>query len=192
MRNIDYDYISLKTDLANINARRKSEHVGKNIYVYDLTPLAFLSLRYLRLYKIFGIDEYEKDIKDSVESIIMERTLNIVLSKMSFDYYTNNIRSYMEMIEDYVYDELMFRPSLNYEDDTVINKIKNYIYRFYSIINIILAGSINTNYNLKDVPYGVPIPWTNAFYVTDYCISKVLKIYRLEITRYYYYNKENE
>ena len=37
---------------------------------------------------------------------------------------------------------------------------------------------------------GVPIPWSNAFYVTDYCINKNSKTYRLEITRYYYYDKE--
>ena len=192
MRNSDYEYITLKTDLAHINARRKTEHIGKNIYVYDLTPLAFLSLRQLKLYKLFGIDEYKKDTKDMVESIIMERTLNIVLSKLSFDYYVNNITAYMEMLEDYIREELNVILSLNYEDENVLNIMREYIYKFFSIMNVILAGSINTNYNLKDIPYDVPIPWTDAFYVTDYCISKTFKTYRLEITRYYYYTKETK
>ena len=190
MRHIEYEYLNRKYDLAEINYRRKTEHIGKNIYAYDLTPLAFLSLRHLDLYKTFGMEEYDQDIKNRIESIIMERTLNIVLSKESFDYYINNITRYIELIQDYCYDDIMLQPNIDYEDMNVLDILKEYIYRFFHIMNIILAGSINTNYNLKDISEGVPIPWSDAFYVTDYCINKNSKTYRLEITRYYYYDKE--
>ena len=191
MKHIEYEYITRKNDLRDINSMRKIDHIGKNLYVYDLTPLAFLSLRHLKLYKSFGLEDYDQDIRDYIENIIMERTLNIVLSKTSFDYYINNITRYIELIQDYSYDAIMAQPIIDYEDMHAISTITEYVYKFYNVMNIILAGSININYNLKDLDHTDTIPWHNAFYIMDYCINKMTKTYRLEIARYYYYDKEN-
>lgn len=188
------DLLIKKQHIKFINTRGKLDHIGKNIYVYDLTPITFLrfSRSYLNNnYKIFGLEEYDKTTKDLIESIIMERTLNIVLSKKSLDYYLNNINAYIELINDYVYEDICVNLSISYDNKEVYKTIKKYIKTFSRIINYILADSIDINYNIKDMKDTESINWEKAFYVLDYTINIKNTNFRLEIARYYYYKDED-
>lgn len=186
------DYLIDKFNNENIKKLSKQQHVGRNVYVYDLQPLSFIrfkNLKYCNLYEVFNLQDYDKYVQNSIESIIMERTLNIVLSKKSLDHYINDISYYIDLLSDYVYDDWRFYLTVDYENTKVIEALKKYINLFYNTLNIILAGSIDINHNLKDTNVK---DWNKAFSILDYVINVVTKSYRLEIARYYYYDKEKQ
>lgn len=187
------DLIIKKQNISFIEKRGRLEHIGKNIYVYDLTPITFLRFNkfYSGLYKIFDIEEYDKTTKDLIESIIMERTLNIVLSSKSLNYYLNNINAYIELITDYVYEDVCVNLCINYDNENNNRELIRYITIFSKIINSILSGSVDINYNIRDMKETDNINWEQAFYVLDYNISLKTSNFQLEIARYYYY-KDNK
>lgn len=190
MNDREEEYLIKKGDISYINRRRRIEHVGKNIYLYDLSPLAFLVFKYTNLSQILNLEDYDNQTKNFAEAIVMEKTLNIVLSKISYDFYINNISYYIELIVDSIRDELCFVPTVKYDDIKTNEAFRLYLNQYFWIMDTILAGSINIHYNLKDIQAHSVIPWEHAFYVTDYCIKPFLKKFRLEIARYYYYGKE--
>lgn len=187
------DLIIKKQNISFIEKRGRLEHIGKNIYVYDLTPITFLRFNkfYSGLYKIFDIEEYDKTTKDLIESIIMERTLNIVLSSKSLNYYLNNINAYIELITDYVYEDVCVNLCINYDNENNNRELIRYITIFSKIINSILSGSVDINYNIRDMKETDNINWEQAFYVLDYNINLKTSNFQLEIARYYYY-KDNK
>lgn len=194
---VEYDETSRFNYLQYVDNECEKEHIGRNLYYYDLSPLGFLRLRrfiFGDIAKILGIDTLPTNTINDIECVIMEETLKAVLSGYRYQLYLNNIPLYLEWLSDYIYEKCSTIISYNMLDVMTIEVMKRYLETFSRVTHIILSGSINVNCNLED-KYQLDIDnynWNDMFSVIDYNIIPHMNYYKLEICKYYYIKEEHD
>lgn len=164
--------------------------LGKNIYIYDLRPIAMLRFqvwRYGILYYLFNIEDESRDIQDTVENIVMERLLEISLSKIDTKFYLNNIVNLYDTLVNYINEVYKINITLDIKDSH-ITILTAYVNDFINLIDKILAKSIDIGLNVNDLDmfYNI-IDLENCFSIKDLEINISKQFYILVIEKYFRY-----
>ena len=151
-----------------------SKVVHRHIYYYDLNVLSGLlpsKWNSGAILEILGysIEDLETYGMDTVDAVVLERTIEICLCNVEYEHYINNIEEYKLQLHQYLL-ELYFGTGESYLDGIQYDLIlKSYLSYVHDALITLLRGTIDTKYNMLSVPTGYMVD--GLFIVKDISIE---------------------